>query len=259
MPTTAGARPSPAPVVHNVWRIRGVRGANVYAVRRADGSGVLIDCGLPGSVDAVIEGVRALDLAPVTHLLLTHRHPDHAGAAAAVHEAFGAQVVVGAGDVVDGHVGLDQARRRLRERVRRFQPGEPAAVHVVLPPEEEVEVLPGMLAIPAPGHTMGSTVYVLAEADVWFIGDLSLHSGDRMSRPLPISNDDTEAQERSLRRIAERAGENGAPGHGDPVVGGFGEMLRTLADRPPAPGPWWLRVVLNPLAMWRFMRRSRAD
>ncbi len=77
-----------------------------------------------------------------------------------------------------------------------------------------------------------------------------------MSRPIPPSNDDTAAQERSLHALAARVGPNGAPGHGDPVIGGFDDLMRTLAARPPAPGPWWLRILLNPRAVARFARRQ---
>lgn len=253
MASTIRARPDPIPLVDGVWLIPGARGANVYAIRRPDGTGLLVDAGLPGSADVIAGTVREVGIERVTHILLTHRHPDHAGSAAELRERLGAAVVLGAGDVSGGFARTEGRRGPVRRRLRRF---EPVPVDVALPPEEH-EPVPGLLAIPAPGHTAGSTVYVLLDRDLWFIGDAALHSGDRMSRPLPVSNEDTEAQERSLAAIANRAGANGAPGHGDPIIGGFGELMRALASRPPAPGPWWLRVVLNPRAMWRFMQRQR--
>lgn len=230
----------PEVILPGVWWLHGVRGANVYAVRLADGAFALVDAGLPGSAPAILDGLHRLGAERVSHLLLTHRHLDHAGSAAALRRALGLAVVVGAGDAADG---------RLRG------PFEETPVDVLLP-ARECEAAPGVLAIPAPGHTAGSTCYLLRESGLLFIGDVALHSGNRMSRPLPPANEDTPTQERSLAAIAGRAPLHGAPGHGDPVVEGFGELLRALAARPPARGPWWLRVLLNPRALARFLRRT---
>ncbi|TAJ18009.1 MAG: MBL fold metallo-hydrolase [Dehalococcoidia bacterium] len=226
------------------WWLTGVRGANVYLVRLPSGSYVLVDAGLPGSDGAIVERLRALGVTSVEAILLTHSHPDHAGAAARLREALGARVVLGAGDVRDGRVRGD---RRI--------PANACAVDLALP-AEECEPLPGVLAIPFPGHTAGSTVYAFPSLDLWCIGDIALHSGDRMSRPIPPSNDDTPAQERALQALAARVGLNGAPGHGDPVIGTFDVLVRALASRPPASGPWWLRILLNPRVVLRFARRQ---
>lgn len=232
-------------IAEGAWWLPGVRGSNVYLLRLPTGAHVLVDTGLPGSDGAVLDRLRALGVTDIEAILLTHRHLDHAGAAARLRTALGARVLAGTGDVVDGRVGGDG----------RVTSAGACPVDLALP-AEECEPLPGVLALPFPGHTAGSTVYVIPSLDLWCIGDVALHSGQRMSRPLPPANEDTAAQERSLRALAARCGANGAPGHGDPVVGGFGELMRTLAAMPPAPGPWWLRVVLNPRAMFRFARRQ---
>lgn len=236
-----------APGVHRIidgaWWFSGIRGSNVYLLRLPSGAHVLVDAGMPGSDGAILARLRSLGITRVEAILLTHRHVDHAGGAAGLRQALGARVVAGAGDVADGRVRGD-----------RRTPLPACPVDLALPPEE-CEPLPGLLAIPLPGHTAGSTVYVAPALDLWCIGDIALHSGGRMSRPLPPSNEDTLAQERALRTLAARCGANGAPGHGDPVAGGFGDLMRVLAGQPPAPGPWWLRVVLNPRAMARFARR----
>lgn len=240
--------PEVAPGVHRMmdgaWWFSRVRGSNVYLLRLASGAHVLVDAGMPGSDGTILRGLDALGITRVDAILLTHRHIDHAGAAARLREALGARVVAGAGDVIEGRLRGD---RRI--------PSTACPVDLVLP-SEECEPLPGLVAIPAPGHTAGSTVYVVPALDLWCIGDIALHSGDRMSRPLPPSNEDTPGQERSLQAIAARCGANGASGHGDPVIGGFGDLMRVLAGRPPARGPWWLRVVLNPRAMARFAHRQ---
>ena len=183
--------PEVAPGVRQIagaaWWLTGVRGSNVYLLRLPSGAHVLVDTGLPGSDGAVLDHLRALGVADVEAILLTHRHLDHAGAAARLRAALGARVLAGAGDVVGGRIGGD----------RRMTSGA-CPVDLVLPPEE-CEPLPGLRALPSPGHTAGSTVYAVPSLDLWCIGDVALHSGNRMSRPLPPANEDTQAQEASLR------------------------------------------------------------
>ena len=238
-------------VVDGVWWLRGARGANVYALRLRDGALALVDCGVRGSQPAIASDLRAagLDPAEVLTLLLTHRHPDHAGGAGELRESWGVTVVAGAGDVEAGVLRTGGGSRRRRR-------GSVPAVDVALPMDRESEPAPGVIAIPAPGHTAGSVCYLLPDRELMFIGDVALHSGDRFSRPLPPMNDDTAMQERSLRAIAARAPRHGAPGHGEPLRDAFDGWLRELASKPPAPGPWPLRLLLNPRLMWRFMRGS---
>ncbi len=246
--------PAPVEIVEGVWWLRGPRGANVYAIRLENGSAAIVDCGSPGSAEAIEDGLRAAGIVPadVGTLLLTHRHWDHAGSAAALRERLGLTVVAGAADVEDGRLRSESAGWLGRHRTAAV----PTTVDVALPMDAQREPLPGVVAVPAPGHTAGSVCYLLPDRELMFIGDVALHSGDRMSRPLPVSNEDTAGQERSLRAIAAMAPAHGAPGHGDPLTGYFGEWMRELALKPPAPGPWFLRVLLNPRQVARFMMRS---
>ena len=246
--------PAPVEIVEGVWWLRGPRGANVYAIRLENGSAAIVDCGSPGSAEAIEDGLRAAGIAPADAgtLLLTHRHWDHAGSAAALRERLALTVVAGAADVEGGRLRGESAGW-----LARYRPAaEPATVDVALPMDAQREPLPGVVAVPSPGHTAGSVCYLLPDRELMFIGDVALHSGDRMSRPLPVFNEDTAAQERSLRAIAAQAPAHGTPGHGDPLTGHFGEWMRALASKPPASGPWFLRVLLNPGQMARFMLRS---
>ena len=196
--------------------------------------------------------LRAADIHPreVSALLLTHRHWDHAASAATLRKRLRLEVVAGAGDVRDGRL-----RGEARHRFGRRRPPERVAVDRPLPMDEESEPLPGLLAIPAPGHTDGSVCYRLADRDFMFVGDVALRSRDHMSRPLPLANDDTAAQEESPRAIAARAPDHGGAGHGAPVTGHFGGWMRDLAARDPRRGPSFLPAVSSPLQMVHFTRR----
>jgi glyoxylase-like metal-dependent hydrolase (beta-lactamase superfamily II) len=243
-------------VVDGVWRLRSVPGANSYLIELVDGAYVLVDAGTPPAGPVILERLAQLEVAP-SALLLSHRHFDHAGGAAELREAFGLRLILGAGDVDGGRVRGD---RRPPQLIRRLMGRGRAASSVVdepVPMTSEVEVLPGVLAIPAPGHTSGSIVFELRDRDLMFVGDLTLNSGDRLSRPLSMANDDTAQQEASLAAIAARATAHGAPGHGEPLTEVFGDWLRHLASMPPAPGGSLLRVLRNPVSAFRFVRRMR--
>ncbi len=243
-------------VVDGVWRLRGVPGANCFLVTLDDGEHALVDAGTPGAGAPILEACRRLEVTPST-LLLTHRHWDHAGGAAELREALGLRVVLGAGDVEDGRVRADRRPPRLVRRFARRAGGEPSVVDEAIPMDADLEIRPGVIAIPTPGHTTGSVCYLLPDRELVFAGDVTLNSGDRLSRPLPMANDDTGMQERSLELLASRAPRHGAPGHGDPLLDVFGDWIRTLASMPPAPGGSLLRVLRNPVAAFRFARRMR--
>jgi glyoxylase-like metal-dependent hydrolase (beta-lactamase superfamily II) len=116
----------------------------------------LVDCGPAVCADALEAGLveQGLALTDVRHLLLTHIHPDHGGAAGAlVARHPGLQVHVheiGAPHLVDP-AKLEQSARRLYgdEFDRLFgaiAPVPAANVHVLGP-----EIL-GLEAVPTPGH-----------------------------------------------------------------------------------------------------------
>jgi len=102
-------------------------------------------------------GVRPDDVA---HLALSHLHPDHVGWLATKRGGItfpNAQVYLAAGDwehfLEEEHAGLTpwtrQALRDLAERGR---------VTIL---DEERQIVPGVTALPAPGHTPGHTVYAV--------------------------------------------------------------------------------------------------
>lgn len=243
-------------VVDGVWRLQRIPGANCYLVALDDGTHALLDAGTPGAGTAILEALRRLEVTPQT-LLLTHRHWDHAGGATELRDALGLRVVLGAGDVADGRVREDAKPPRFVRRMMNRGGAELPLVDETVSMDRDSEVRAGVLAIPTPGHTYGSVCYQLPDRELIFVGDLTLNSGDRLSRPLPMANDDTAMQERSLAAIADRAPVHGAPGHGAPLLDEFGDWLRTLAAMPPASGGSLLRVLRNPVAAFRFARRMR--
>ena len=243
-----------------VWWLSGTRGSNVFLVESGDAL-ALVDSGFGSSLEAIVAEVEhiAPGRAP-THLLLTHAHADHAGAARALRERYGLEVVAGAGDCMLDESGQATLRpmtapsppwRRLARRLRRRQTASasprPAPVDVVIDEEREVA---GLTSVPTPGHTPGSVCYVLEDRGVAFVGDLVISHTDGLARPLHFINHNDGEYLETLRRFAERAPAVGFAGHGPPVLEEFGAQLRELAAQP-------RRGLLSPTAALQRLRRLR--
>jgi glyoxylase-like metal-dependent hydrolase (beta-lactamase superfamily II) len=184
----------------------------VYLVQ-TEGGLALNDCGpstcIPGLKERLAE--RGLALTDIRHLLLSHIHLDHAGAAGAlVREHRGLQVHVselGAPHLVDPS-RLEHSARRLYGDEFDSLWGELAPV-----PEENVHVVGaevlGLECFPSPGHAAHHVCYL--------DGDRTLYAGDAAGvrimpdrHILPVApppETDLEAWERTIDEIELRAPE----------------------------------------------------
>jgi glyoxylase-like metal-dependent hydrolase (beta-lactamase superfamily II) len=134
----------------------------VYLVETDDGP-ALFDCGPTSTLDALEAGLadRGLALTDVRHLLLSHIHLDHAGAAGPLVRRHPGLTVwvseIGKPHLIDPS-RLERSARRLYGEL--FDPlwGELAAV-----PEENVRVAAGNVlgwqAFPTPGHAVHHVSY----------------------------------------------------------------------------------------------------
>lgn len=220
-----------------LWWLHGTRGSNVYLVRAGDGL-ALIDTGFADSAPAILAALEAMAL-PLRGILLTHRHRDHTGAAAAVATATAAPIIAGAGDC-----RLRNGRVVLRSGIGRTHPlriagaflrRRPAPVPVAVAVEAPAEVLPGIRAIPVPGHTPGSLCFVAAEPAAAFVGDLVISHNGELARSLRWANHDDARYLQSIREFAATAPPTGFPGHGTPILQGFDAAMRVLAELPRRP------------------------
>ena len=219
-----------------LWWLHGTRGSNVYLVEADDGRLALVDTGFGSSSGAILEEIQALG-GKLAAVLLTHLHRDHTGAAAAVRAATGALVHLGRGDCLqrgDGYilhpaVGRTHVLRRMSGRTHRV-PREDTVVDVVM--TGEVEVLPGIRAVPVAGHTPGAYCFLVDRLDAAFVGDLVISHGGEITRSMKFANSDDAAYLESIRQFAVIAPGAGLPGHGSPVMQGFGDALRRLAELP---------------------------
>ena len=144
-----------------------------YLLETDDGP-ALFDCGPSSCIEALKDGLdaRGLALTDIRHLLLSHIHLDHAGAAGVLvreHPALRVHVSpVGAPHLVDP-ARLEASARRLYGETFDTLWGELAPV-----PEENVDVVGdrvlGLDCFATPGHASHHVVYVA--------GDGTLYAGD---------------------------------------------------------------------------------
>jgi glyoxylase-like metal-dependent hydrolase (beta-lactamase superfamily II) len=202
----------PAPDPLDLHHLGDERVIGVYLLETEDGL-ALQDCGPSTCIPALKERLaeRGLALTDLRHLLLSHIHLDHAGAAGTlVREHPGLQVHVseiGAPHVVDPS-RLEASARRLYEDEFDVLWGELAPV-----PEENVHVVgPNVLGLecfPSAGHAAHHVCYVDGEGTL-YAGDAAgvRIMPDRHIWPVsPPPEVDLDAWERTIDELELRAPE----------------------------------------------------
>jgi glyoxylase-like metal-dependent hydrolase (beta-lactamase superfamily II) len=181
-----------------------------YLLETDDGP-ALFDCGPTTTIPHLKAGLaeRGLDLAEIRHLLLSHIHLDHAGAAGVlVRQSPWLQVHVsdiGAPHLVDP-TKLEASARRLYGDAFDALWGELAPV-----PPENVHVVGervlGLECFPTPGHAWHHVSYLDASGTL-YAGDAAgvrLRGAHFVMPPCPPPELDLEAWERSVGEIELRA------------------------------------------------------
>jgi glyoxylase-like metal-dependent hydrolase (beta-lactamase superfamily II) len=176
-----------------------------------EGGLALFDCGpstcIPQLKDRL--GERGLELGDVQHLLLSHIHLDHAGAAGVlVREHPGLQVhvsPVGAPHLVDPE-RLERSARRLYGDAFDTLWGELVPVPGENVHETEDRVL-GLECFPSPGHASHHVCYLDGEGTLW-AGDAAgvrVQPSRFVLPPTPPPEFDLDTWERTLDEIEARS------------------------------------------------------
>ena len=176
----------PAKIVGPIYFV-GTKGLGSFLITGSEGH-VVLYTGMPGSGQMIEKSIAKLGFNPkdVKLILTGHAHCDHVGGHAYLKKATGAKVAM------------------MREEVELFESGgkldfhygdskefafEPAKVDTVFRDEDEIKL--GDIAIRAlltPGHTKGSTTYVMKVVDggktytVVFPDGTSVNPGYRVAR-----------------------------------------------------------------------------
>lgn len=144
---------------------------NIFAIR-AENALILVDCGTNESEwQVVVENMRywGIGQLPITHVLITHAHGDHAGNAAML-QRMGAKIIVG-----EKAISVEEAENPLN-----FYYAYPNAYEPFVPDryakDGEELLIHGLRfsAIAAPGHSAGDVVYQVEMngKKILFLGDV---------------------------------------------------------------------------------------
>jgi glyoxylase-like metal-dependent hydrolase (beta-lactamase superfamily II) len=219
--------PEPIDLLH-----KGVqRSVACYVLDTEDGP-ALFDCGPASTVETLKAGLaeRGLQLTDVRHLLLSHIHLDHAGAAGVLvreHPALQVHVSdIGAPHLIDPE-RLERSARRLYGDTFDTLWGELVPV-----PRENVHVagdrVAGLDCFPTPGHASHHVSYLDRDGTL-YAGDAAgvrIQPGRYVMPPTPPPDIDVEAWERTLDEMERRSPERLALIH----FGVANDPVRHLAD-----------------------------
>ena len=226
----------PAPI--DLHHLGAERVIGSYLLDTEDGPAVF-DCGPSSRVETLIAGLheRGLELRDVRHLLLSHIHLDHAGAAGVlVREHPGLQVHVseiGAPHLVDP-TRLERSARRLYGESFDALWGELAPV-----PEENVRVVgdrvAGLECFPSPGHASHHVCFLDRDGTL-YAGDAAgvrIQPDRAVLPPTPPPEFDPEGWRRTIDEIERRRPDRLALVHfgvAEDVGRHLAELRRRLQD-----------------------------
>ena len=198
----------------------------------------LVDAGCGIEPKRIEENVRSLGFDPrrMSHVLLTHSHPDHAGGASYFARAWGS--LIGAGEVCAARVSQPN------DVILCLDVSRPEGVY---PPDYVFEAAPvarvfadgdeftigecRLQALSIPGHSDCSVVYLayLSEGTALFAGD-SLRTDNRIAL-LNTYDSDLNKIRQSMRRLASLEFDALYPGHGVFVLSGGRAVAQRLHER----------------------------
>ena len=179
---------------------------SAYVLARGN-SAAIVDTGTAGSAEAIGQTLASLGLTydDVGHVILTHKHADHAGSTGEVLElAPMATVYAGEADLADlDDFGIDG-----------------------LVGGEDVF---GFEMVATPGHTAGHMAVIDHKAGLLVAGDAIFTSnGGATEGPQQFFDDVPESRE-SIKRLAQLSFNTLLVGHGDPLEGNADTAVADLA------------------------------
>ena len=189
------------------WQRANLGFVSAYVLVRA-GEAAVVDTGVGGSEGTIHEalGAAGVDWADVGHVILTHKHGDHAGSVGAVLEA----ATSATGYAGEADLGAITAPRPL------------TAV-------EDGEMVFGLRVVTTPGHTMGHIAVLDEAGGILVAGDALGTSTGTLAGSNPSFTEDATAAKASVVKLGKLTFETLLVGHGEPILEGASAQVAALA------------------------------
>ncbi len=214
-------------------------GAKVTALFVDDGV-VLVDAGWRGSTGLVATGLKALgsSLDRVRLIVVTHYHPDHAGALGSLVDRTAAKVAAHIEEVgvISGSEPFPSpfSNRLLAAFTRPLLPffcDHPVTVAFPLKDADALPLAPTVKVIHTPGHTQGSICLYETSTKVLIVGDALQYRFRRLSPPASWVSWDLGLARQSLKKLLALDFEVICFSHFPPLRHGAREALSQLIQR----------------------------
>lgn len=196
--------------------------SNVLLLRSGDeltlvdtGSGTGVEAANSGSSGSLMRSLAVLGVAPtdINHVVVTHWHGDHVNGVSAADGTLNFPNAAHHFPRLDWDYLQAQAANGedIQSALDRMQPAEDAGLLMLY--EGDVELVPGLTAIAAHGHTPGHHALMLGSGEdrLLIMGDTANHSVIALSHPEWSFGSDLDAAQatETRRRICGRAADEG--------------------------------------------------
>lgn len=205
---------------------------NCWLVGEPDGL-TLIDAAHPWSANLIVGAIELIGR-PLRRIVVTHGHPDHAGAAAELAAKTGAVVMAHEAEFPylqgkrsmahDDGYWLSSLLLRSAKGVGALDP--PPIEH--LQPIADGELVGRLQVVYTPGHTPGSISLWAETEKAIFCGDNIVYFLNALRLGMPMFTLDLEKQNKSLQRYAELPAQLLLSGHGPAYSGDVRHALGRL-------------------------------
>ncbi|MGH1490410.1 MAG: MBL fold metallo-hydrolase [Acidimicrobiales bacterium] len=192
------------------WARANLGFVSAYVLARGN-SAAIIDTGSAGSAETIGQTLQSMGLnySDVEHLILTHKHGDHAGSLAEVMQsATSAKVYAGEADLG----GIDDS------------PVDDGIVPLL-----GGEDVFGLQIVSSPGHTAGHVCAFDATTGLLVAGDALFTEGGQVVEGPERFFEDIPQSRQTIRDLAALSYNTLLVGHGDPIEGDASEAVGRLA------------------------------
>ena len=207
--SASGSPPSGSPAAGDgvTWQRVNLGFVSAYILARG-GEAAIVDTGVGGSAGAIEASLAevGLDWPAVGHLILTHRHEDHAGSATEVMEAAPDMAAYAGAEDISG-----------------------ISVPRPLTPVEDGDRVFDLQIVTTPGHTPGSISVYDAASGLLVAGDALRAEGGRPGLPGGQFTENMDEAIQSVAKLGELVFDTLLVGHGEPIEGGASALVAELA------------------------------